>query len=68
MIYQTTRDIVIPAGTELSAPPKHSTRWGDDFEAILPLGRDHCGCFSVDPQEGLASGLLEAVPDTKKGG
>lgn len=61
MIYRTTRDIVIPAGTELLAPPIASSRWRKDHEAVLALGPDHCGYFSVDPEEGLASGWLEAT-------
>jgi hypothetical protein len=62
MKYITTRDIVIPAGTELSMPPLHSTRWAKDHDAVIALGNDHCGYFSVDPQEGVDSGWLEPKP------
>lgn len=61
MTYRTTRDIVIPAGTELAPPPTQSTRWRNDHEAVLGLGKDHCGYLSIDPQEGLDSGYLEQV-------
>ena len=61
MIYRTTKDIVIPAGTELFTPPTASTRWRKDYDAPVELGRDHTGYFSVDVGEGMASGFVEEV-------
>jgi hypothetical protein len=57
--YRTTKDIIIPAGTELSAPPKHSTRWANDYDAPVYLGGDHCGYFSVDIAAGIDAGCIE---------
>lgn len=59
MRYKTTRDIIIPAGTELSAPPTASTRWGRDFEAIIADGKDNSVYLTANISEGLASGLIE---------
>jgi len=63
MTYRTTRDIIIPAGTELDEPPTHSTRWKKDYDTPVALGNDHCGYFSVDISEGLESGWVEKVDD-----
>lgn len=57
--YVTTRDIVIPAGTELGAPPTASTRWGSDHEAVVALDRDHTCYLSMDVAEGLEAGAIE---------
>jgi hypothetical protein len=57
--YITTKDIIIPAGTELFAPPKHSTRWANDYDAPVALGKDHCGYFSVDVASGIKAGWVE---------
>jgi hypothetical protein len=57
-IYVLTRDLVIPAGTVIDTPPIQSTRWGSDFEAIIGVGRDHSGYFSMDIDEALDSGLV----------
>jgi hypothetical protein len=57
--YITTKDIIIPAGTILAAPPTHSTRWANDYDAPVALGRDHCGYFSVDIAEGIEAGFIE---------
>ncbi|RDC59784.1 hypothetical protein HME9302_00979 [Alteripontixanthobacter maritimus] len=58
MIYVTTRDIVIAAGTALKAPPVASTRWGKDYKAVIADGRDNTVYFTADVHEALASGLL----------
>lgn len=59
--YKTTRDIVIPAGTALIAPPTRSTRWGRDYEAVIGLGVDHCGYFSVNIAQGIEAGWVEGT-------
>ena len=61
MKYRTTKDIVIPAGTVLCAPPTHSTRWRKDYDTPIALGADHCAYFSVDPKEGVESGWFEEI-------
>jgi hypothetical protein len=65
--YRTTKDIIIPAGTELSAPPKHSTRWANDYDAPVALGPNHCGYFSVDIAEGIEAGWID-VREKNDGG
>lgn len=57
--YYTTKDIIIPAGTVLTPPPTHSTRWRNDYDAPVALGNDHCGYFSVNISEGVAAGWIE---------
>lgn len=57
----TTKDIIIPAGTELHVGPVASTRWGKDREAIVALGEHHVGYFSIDPHEAIDSGFAEEV-------
>ena len=57
--YITTKDIIIPAGTELSAPPKHSTRWANDYDAPVALVPNHCGYFSVEIAGGIDAGWIE---------
>lgn len=58
MAYVTTRDIIIPAGTELTAPPVRSTRWGKDYEALIADGKDNTIYLTADIREALASGLV----------
>lgn len=58
MTYTTTRDIIIPAGTVVHAPPTHSSRWAKDHEAVIADGADNCVYLSMDIKEALASGLL----------
>lgn len=59
--YCTTRDIIISAGTQLHAPPKHSSAWASNYDAPIALGKDHTGYFSVDITEGLTSGWVEEI-------
>jgi hypothetical protein len=59
--YRTTRDIVVPAGTEVGTPPTASTRWGKDHEAVVALDNDHTAYLSMDLAEGLEAGAIEEV-------
>lgn len=61
--YQTTRDIVIPAGTIIGRPPTRSSRWGSDFEGLVALDKDHTAYVSFDVEEGLEAGVIEKLPD-----
>lgn len=63
-MIRTTRDIIVPAGTELFEPPAHSTRWGKDLEAVIGIDRDHTVYLSIDPEDGFSTGLLEASEGT----
>lgn len=56
--YVTTRDIVIPAGTELAPPPTKSSRWGSDYEAVVGHGRDHTSFWTMNLDEALAIGVV----------
>lgn len=58
-MIRTTRDIVIPAGTELVSPPVSSTRWGKDYECFVEIDKDHTGQFSIDLDEAFEAGLVE---------
>lgn len=58
-VYRTTKDIIIPAGTELQAPPKHSSAWASNYDAPVALGKDHTGYFNVDIAEGIEAGWVE---------
>lgn len=57
--FVTSRDIVIPKGSRFCDPPTQSTRWGKDYEVIVPIGDDHTGYFSMDLREAQESGLAE---------
>lgn len=57
--FVTVRDIVIPAGTELSPPPRTSSRWGFDHEAVVGHRRDHTSYWSMDLKDAIALGLVE---------
>jgi hypothetical protein len=57
--YHTAKDIIIPAGTRLHAPPTHSSRWKNDYDAPVALGKDHTGYFSVDIKQGIEAGWVE---------
>lgn len=59
--YRTKKDIVIPAGTEIGAPPTASTRWGSDWEATVGLHTDLAGYLSVDIEEAVDLGIVERV-------
>lgn len=63
MMYVTTQDIVIPAGTVLMPPPVASTRWGKDYEAVIGHGPDHVSYWSVDVEEGLSAGVILEAPE-----
>lgn len=57
--YHTIKDIIIPAGTRLHAPPKHSSAWAHNYDAPIALGKDYSGYFSVDIKEGIEAGWVE---------
>jgi hypothetical protein len=56
--YVTTQDILIPAGTEVGAPPQRSSRWGEDYEAVVGHGRDHTSYWTVNLDDAIELGLV----------
>lgn len=61
-MIRTTKDLIIPAGTELMSPPTASTRWGKDYEAVVGIDKDHIGWFTIDLEEALDAGFVEVTP------
>lgn len=59
--YRTTRDILVPAGTELGSPPIASTRWMTHHEAFVALDKDHTAYLSMDLADGLDAGVIEEM-------
>lgn len=59
--YATTRDVVIPAGTLIQAPPTKSSRWGSDWEGAVGLDKDHTGYFSLNLKDAADIGLIAEV-------
>ncbi len=58
MTYYTTQNITIPAGTPVVSPPARSSRWGKDYVALVQIGRDATGYFTVNIEAGLDSGII----------
>lgn len=59
--YRTTRDIVIPAGTEVGPAPKRIRR-GVPFSSILiGFDKDTTGDLSFVTDEAIKLGLIEVV-------
>jgi hypothetical protein len=59
--FATTRDVVIPAGTLIQAPPTKSSRWGHDWEGVVEIDRDRTGYFSLDLSDAINTGLVTEV-------
>lgn len=55
--YLTTRDIVIPAGTEIGKAPWRVIRAVDFAEAVIGFGKDNCASFTMPLDEMLELGL-----------
>lgn len=56
--YKTTRDIVIPAGTDIDLGPWRIVRAVDFGEAIIAFGNDSCASFAMPLDEMLEQGLI----------
>jgi hypothetical protein len=65
--YVITRDVIIPAGTHLMAPPVKSSRWGNDWEGVIAIDSDHTGYFSIELGVAIDAGLVvELKPDDRQ--
>lgn len=58
MTLRTTRDLVVPAGTEVLSPPSASTRWGKDYEVIVGVDDDHTAYLSLDLYDAIEIGFV----------
>lgn len=56
--YVTTRDIVIPAGTEVGLGPTASTYYTEHGEIIIGFTKDTTGTLRFDLEEGLVNGVI----------
>jgi hypothetical protein len=62
--YRTTKDIVIPAGTEVDADPPHKTQYYSESAVILTaVTNDVTSEWRMDMQEAIDEGLVEEVTD-----
>jgi len=61
--YVTTEDIVIPAGTELSASPSKVAYYSDHVDAAIEHGPNVSSTWRMDLEEGLDLGLIQEVDD-----
>ena len=57
----TTRDIVIPAGTEVSLGPRRSEYFTPHGDIVIGFDKDTTGSLRFDLEEALATGLIEEV-------
>ncbi|AGC36209.1 hypothetical protein B7L88_gp079 [Rhizobium phage RHEph10] len=58
-VYRTTKDIVIPAGTEVGLGPVTSRYLTDHGEVIIGFDKDTTGSLRFDLEEALQLGLIE---------
>lgn len=56
----TTRDIVIPAGTEVGPGPKRSNYFTPHGEIIIGFDRDTTGSLRFDLKEAIQLGLVKS--------
>jgi hypothetical protein len=57
----TTRDIVIPAGTEVGLGPRRSEYFTPHGDIVIGFDKDTTGSLRFDLEEALATGLIEEV-------
>jgi len=58
-LYRTTRDIVIPAGTEVGLGPAKSEYFTPHGEIIVGFDKDAAGALRFDLDEAIDLGLVE---------
>lgn len=57
----TTREIVIPAGTEVAVGPCVSTYFTEHGEVLIGFDKDRTGTLRFDMEEAKEIGLVEEV-------
>lgn len=58
-VYRTTRDIVIPAGTEVGPGPAKSEYFMPHGEIIVGFDKNTTGALRFDLDEAIGLGLVE---------
>jgi hypothetical protein len=62
IIYRTTRDIVIPAGTEVDVSPPHRVDYFTETAVVLTaVTKDVTSTWHMDLEEALQEGLVKAA-------
>jgi hypothetical protein len=61
MKYVTTKDIVIPAGTELGRSPSRIVHFVPHVCAVLGHGPDYASTWNMDLEEAIKFGLVKEV-------
>lgn len=62
--YRLTKDIVIPAGAEVSVePPKQTTHHTDTASVLIEVTPDVTAYWYMDLEEAIDEGIIEEVPD-----
>lgn len=60
MKYRTKRDIIIPAGTEVTTDPPHKTEFMTERATVMiEVTRDITAEWHMDLEEGLEAGVVE---------
>lgn len=59
--YVTTRDIVIPVGTEVGLGPTATTYYTPHGEVIIGFTKDTTGTLRFDLDEALDTGLIKST-------
>lgn len=61
--YRLVKDIVIPAGTEVTKEPPHQVEYYTDTAVVLiAVTNDVTAHWYMDLEEALAEGVVEEVP------
>ena len=62
--YRTTKDITIPAGTEVTAEPPHKTeRLTETASITTAVTDDVTSEWRMDLEEAIAEGVVEEIPE-----
>ncbi|OCP21914.1 MULTISPECIES: hypothetical protein [unclassified Ensifer] len=60
-LYRTTREIVIPAGTEVGPGPRRSEYHTPHGDIVIGFDKDTTGSLRFDLEEAITLGLIEPV-------
>ncbi|TDW20421.1 hypothetical protein EV128_12551 [Rhizobium azibense] len=59
--YRTTKEIIIPAGTEVGPGPAKSEYFTEHGEIIIGFDKDTTGHLRFDMEEAVQLGLIEVA-------